>query len=109
MRWIHRALAWARIVDSHDGMVSLTNCVLIVATVKLAMLANVTMEHLGALLIAMSAYAWKAQRRTKLLVTEERIAAAEAEVAKVAELAAETKRLSDKVVHFDNRLKGSGR
>ena len=54
-----RLLAFLRLVDLHDSSLSLTSIALIVVLVKLALTPDPSVEHLGALCLALLAAAHK--------------------------------------------------
>ncbi len=56
---------WLRLVDPHDGLVSLTSIALIVALVKFAMVKDVSVTELTAFFSAMGFYAFKRSRPVK--------------------------------------------
>jgi hypothetical protein len=54
-----RFLEFLRLVDAHDGQLSLTNIALIVVIVKLALIQNAGLTDIGALLLALANYNYK--------------------------------------------------
>lgn len=58
---VRRFLAWARIVDAHDGRVSLTSIALMLILFKLAIVPVTSIADVGALLLGFLAY--EAKRR----------------------------------------------
>lgn len=53
---MNRVLAFFRIIDAHDGQLSLTNIALIIVLVKLALVTAPTVFDLGTLLLALANY-----------------------------------------------------
>jgi hypothetical protein len=51
-----RALIFFRLVDAHDGLISLTNVALIVVIVKLVLVKTPGLTELGTLLLALANY-----------------------------------------------------
>jgi hypothetical protein len=101
-----RSLYAFKIFDEYDRAVSLTNIALMVCLFKLATMEAPDLEHLGILIAGLAAYQMKRASRSKVQVTEQRIAELEAATKRVPELEAELKRVSDRVVQVDNRVKG---
>lgn len=56
---IKGALEWLRIIDVHDGQVSLTNVALIIVLGKLVFAPAVGLTEIGGLLIALASYQGK--------------------------------------------------
>jgi hypothetical protein len=54
--WLIKAATFVRVIDSHDGQLSLTNITLIITLVKLVMIQQTLIADIGALLIAMVAF-----------------------------------------------------
>lgn len=103
-------LAFVRVVDGHDGGVSLTNCALIVCIVKLAILKTFDLPDLAALMGVLMSYAHKRVSRAKIQDNGERLAAVEAAVATAQSVAdkasAGLQATADRLTMVDNRTKG---
>lgn len=65
LKLVLRFLTWARIVDAHDGVVSLTCVALWVTIVKLALVREASVPDLAALMAALLAYAHKRMVKPK--------------------------------------------
>lgn len=103
-------LAFVRIVDAHDGGVSLTNCALIVCIVKLAILKTFDLPDLAALMGVLMSYAHKRSARAKVKDHSDRLGALEQAVQVVKDVAdkasAGLQATSDRLAMVDNRTKG---
>lgn len=51
-----KALVWLRLIDEHDGNISLTNIALLIALVKLAVAPSASIVDIGALFISLASY-----------------------------------------------------
>lgn len=65
LSWPQRILVWLRLVDKHDGMLSLTNVALMLGLFKLATLQTFTLTELSAFLGCLGLYQLKQARRAK--------------------------------------------
>ena len=52
----HNFLVFFRLIDAHDGMVSITNVALMIVLYKLAVVQSTSITDIGALLVALSNY-----------------------------------------------------
>lgn len=87
-----RVLSFLKIVDAHDGLVSLTNVALIIALVKFALLRNVGLPDLSAFFLALLAYSVKRHSRAQTSTAIDTVNTA-------------VDKLSAKVTALDNRTK----
>ncbi len=60
-------LIWLRLVDPHDGLLSLTSISLIIALVKFALVREVTLTELTAFLAMAGFYSFKRSRTPKAI------------------------------------------
>jgi hypothetical protein len=108
---VKRLLVFLRLVDDHDGLISLTNTLMLVAIAKVAFIKTFTLTELTALIVATAAYVWKGTGRRRAAVTEERIKAVEGAVKAVhstaTEVASTVASLTHKTVALENRVKGT--
>jgi hypothetical protein len=65
-----RALIWLKIVDAHDGQLSLTNVALYIVLVKLALAQDVNVVDAGSLLIALASYQGKKLMHKRVAPTD---------------------------------------
>ncbi len=65
LKFLLRILTWLRLVDPHDGLVSLTSIALILALYKLATITDVSLTELTAFFVSMGFYAFKRSRPSK--------------------------------------------
>lgn len=57
--FITQSLIFLRILDPHDGLVSLTNVALIIMLIKLCSIQNTNMVDLGSFFLALTGYQYK--------------------------------------------------
>ncbi len=70
LKFLLRILTWLRLVDPHDGLVSLTSISLIIALVKFALVREVTLTELTAFLAMAGFYSFKRNRPVKAVQTQ---------------------------------------
>jgi hypothetical protein len=98
MKKISDFLAWLRVTDAHDGMLSLTNIVLWVMVFKLAMLQTFTLPDLASFFLALLAYSHKRWVSSKVSVVTEQVAAAVKATSELGDIKAQ---LQDHKAKFD--------
>lgn len=54
-----KVLTFFRVIDAHDGMVSLTNLAVLIVLIKLAIVPSTTVMDIGTLLVALTNYTGK--------------------------------------------------
>jgi len=96
-----KALAFLRLTDRDDGLVSLTNVACCVAIAKLALTPSPSVAELGALLTALIAYQYKGLRKDR---REKEKAASEEVLAELRQGIAEAKDAASKALL--NRARG---
>lgn len=64
-KFLLRILTWLRLVDPHDGNLSLTSIGFILALIKLALLRDVSLTELTAFLAMAGLYSFKRNRPVK--------------------------------------------
>lgn len=79
-----RLLTFLRVVDAHDGLVSLVNLALLVAVAKLALVRGAGIPDISALMLTLLAYAHKKHVNAKAQATEDETSKAATEVAQAA-------------------------
>jgi hypothetical protein len=85
-KFLLRGLTFARVVDAHDGLLSLTNIALIVGITRLAVFVDAGTPELVSLLLGLVAYEAKRRRGGVAKDTASLVDAAKDAVSKVAAL-----------------------
>lgn len=111
MTRLHRWLCFLRLVDSHDGQVSLTNLALLVALWKVARVTTPSMGELSALLMALLAYAgkkWMAGQTTDTETLTQAVEDAKAASQAVTVLTENYGAIKERLAVLDNRTRPMG-
>jgi hypothetical protein len=69
MTWIRKALCYVRLVDPHDGNLSITNAGMLITLGKIALATNFGFAELTAFFLALGAYQMKHWRAMKMQAT----------------------------------------
>jgi hypothetical protein len=104
-----RLLRWCRVVDAHDGLVSLTNLAVIVAIAKLARVHDASVTDLLTLMVTMLAYGYKRRTGAKAIQNTELLDKAKAAVDAVGALTADLQQTKAELkTRMDGALLGLG-